>query len=35
MAIQQCPSCGELVDDTSVEYCPFCGETIPEDGIAV
>jgi hypothetical protein len=28
MAMQQCPVCGEGIDDLSVEFCPSCGEAI-------
>ncbi len=31
MATQQCPACGEWVDDDVVEFCPTCGETIDPD----
>ncbi len=31
MATQQCPTCGEWVDDTTAEFCPSCGETIDAD----
>jgi rRNA maturation endonuclease Nob1 len=26
---QQCPTCGEWIDDDTVEYCPSCGEPLP------
>jgi hypothetical protein len=33
MATQQCPVCGEWVDDQLTEFCPTCGETItPDEG---
>jgi predicted amidophosphoribosyltransferase len=33
MATQQCPVCGEWIDDLANEFCPTCGETItPDDG---
>jgi rubrerythrin len=33
LATQQCPVCGEWIDDLSTEFCPICGETItPDDG---
>jgi predicted amidophosphoribosyltransferase len=28
MATQQCPTCGEWVDDAAAEFCPACGEAI-------
>jgi hypothetical protein len=28
MAMQQCPVCGEGIDDLSVDFCPSCGEAI-------
>jgi hypothetical protein len=28
MATQQCPVCGEGIDDLSVDFCPSCGEAI-------
>jgi len=28
MAMQQCPGCGEGIDDLSVDFCPSCGEAI-------
>jgi rRNA maturation endonuclease Nob1 len=31
MATQQCPACGEWVDDTAAEFCPTCGEAIDPD----
>ncbi len=31
MATQQCPGCGEWVDDSSAEFCPTCGEAIDPD----
>jgi rubrerythrin len=34
MATQQCPTCGELVDDTASELCPTCGEAIDPDAVA-
>jgi predicted RNA-binding Zn-ribbon protein involved in translation (DUF1610 family) len=33
MTTQQCPVCGDWIDDDTVEYCPTCGEVIvPDDG---
>ena len=33
MATQQCPVCGEWIDDLATERCPTCGEAItPDDG---
>jgi predicted amidophosphoribosyltransferase len=33
MATQQCPVCGEWIDDMATELCPTCGEAItPDDG---
>jgi predicted amidophosphoribosyltransferase len=33
MATQQCPVCGEWIDDLATELCPTCGEAItPDDG---
>jgi rRNA maturation endonuclease Nob1 len=34
MATQQCPTCGEWVDDTASEFCPTCGEAIDPDAVA-
>jgi rRNA maturation endonuclease Nob1 len=34
MATQQCPVCGEWVDDQQTEFCPTCGETISPDDAA-
>ena len=31
MATQQCPACGEWVDDIAAEFCPTCGEAIDPD----
>lgn len=28
MTTQQCPACGEWIDDDSAEYCPTCGEIV-------
>jgi rubrerythrin len=33
MATQQCPVCGETVDDASADYCPSCGEAIDPDAV--
>lgn len=33
MTTQQCPVCGEWIDDDAAEYCPTCGEVVtPDDG---
>jgi ribosomal protein S27E len=33
MTTQQCPVCGDWIDDDTTEYCPTCGEVIvPDDG---
>jgi predicted RNA-binding Zn-ribbon protein involved in translation (DUF1610 family) len=34
MTTQQCPACGEWIDDTgTLDFCPTCGEAItPDDG---
>jgi rRNA maturation protein Nop10 len=33
MTTQQCPVCGDWIDDDLAEYCPTCGEVIqPDDG---
>lgn len=29
MTTQQCPVCGDWIDDDTAEYCPTCGEVIP------
>ena len=34
MAVQQCPSCGEWVDDTAAEFCPTCGEAIDPESVS-
>jgi predicted amidophosphoribosyltransferase len=35
IATQQCPECGEWIDDASAEFCPTCGEPVtPDDGAA-
>jgi rubrerythrin len=31
MTTQQCPVCGDWIDDDSVEYCPTCGEVVTAD----
>ena len=31
MTTQQCPVCGEWIDDDSAEYCPTCGEVVQDD----
>jgi hypothetical protein len=28
MAMEQCPVCGEGINDLSVDFCPSCGEAI-------
>lgn len=28
MTTQQCPVCGEWIDDTAADYCPTCGEPV-------
>ncbi len=33
MPPQQCPACGELVDDAAAEFCPLCGEALDPDAI--
>jgi rubrerythrin len=33
MTAQQCPVCGDWIDDDAAEYCPTCGEVVtPDDG---
>ena len=34
MATQQCPECGEWVDDAVSDVCPSCGELVNPDGSA-
>ena len=31
MTTQQCPACGEWIDDDSAEFCPTCGEVVQDD----
>jgi rRNA maturation protein Nop10 len=33
MTAQQCPVCGEWLDDTVAEFCPTCGEAVDPDDI--
>lgn len=36
MATQQCPTCGEWIDDDVADYCPGCGEAVgPADPAVV
>jgi predicted RNA-binding Zn-ribbon protein involved in translation (DUF1610 family) len=35
MTTQQCPMCGEWIDEDAAEFCPNCGETVtPDDAVA-
>ena len=34
MAVQQCPSCGEWIDDMATELCPTCGEAIDPESVS-
>ena len=34
MATQQCPTCGEWIDDDAAELCPNCGEAVGQDGLS-
>ncbi len=31
MTPQQCPVCGEWLEDVALDYCPTCGEAIVDD----
>jgi rubrerythrin len=31
MTAQQCPVCGDWIDDDATEYCPTCGEVVTPD----
>jgi hypothetical protein len=33
MPTQQCPSCGEQVDDVLADTCPYCGEQIVDESV--
>lgn len=31
MTQQQCPTCGEWIDDDRAEFCPSCGEVVLDE----